>query len=128
VPISTVKRPYELLVRWKDGVIAGAHVGFELTTTEDDVILSTTPLPVMAVDLGQGAGFPLADILEQVQIDAIISMDAANASRAQAESQLSAAEAAIAELQAAATAAQNAIAVLTAKVAEIESAQAPQPE
>lgn len=74
-----------MLVRWKDGVLAGAHVGFEVTTSEDGAVLSTTPLPVMAVDIGQGVGFPLADILEQVQVDAITGKDAADAKCAVAE-------------------------------------------
>ena len=110
--ISTVKRPYEMLVRWKDGVIAGAHVGFELTTTENGVVLSTTPLDVMPVDIGQGAGFPLADILSQVQVDAITGKDAAEAKCAAAEADCAKHEATIA--------------ALTAKVAELESAIAAQ--
>jgi hypothetical protein len=98
--IATVKRPYELLVRWKDGFIAGAHVGFELTTSEDGVALSTTALPVMPVDIGQGVGFPLADILEQVQVDAITSRDSAEAKCAAAEADCAKHEAKIAELEA----------------------------
>lgn len=77
--IETVKRPYELLVRWREGKISGAHVGFELTATEDGKVLSTTPLPVMPVDIGQGVGFPLKDILEQIHVDAITGMDTAQA-------------------------------------------------
>jgi hypothetical protein len=74
--IETTKSPYEFLVRWREGKIAGAHVGFELTTKEDGVVISVTPLPVMAVNIGQGVGFPLADILEQLQIDALVARDA----------------------------------------------------
>ena len=77
--IETTKRPYEFLVRWREGKITGAHVGFELTATENGKVLSTAPLPVMPVDIGQGVGFPLADILAQIHIDALISVDAANA-------------------------------------------------
>lgn len=77
--IETVKRPYEFLVRWREGIISGAHVGFELTTTEGGEALSTTALPVMPVDIGQGIGFPLADILAQLQIGSIIAMDVAKA-------------------------------------------------
>ena len=77
--IETVKRPYELLVRWREGRISGAHMGFELTTTENGIVLSTSPLSVMSIDIGQGAGFPLADILAQVHTDALIQVDAANA-------------------------------------------------
>jgi hypothetical protein len=69
--METLKRPYEFLIRWKDGAISGAHVGYEVTVTEDGNVLSTTPLPVVPVDVGTGQGFPLADILCQVQIDAL---------------------------------------------------------
>jgi hypothetical protein len=99
--IATVKRPYELLVRWKDGVIAGAHVGFELTTSEDGVALSTTPLPVMAVDIGQGAGFPLADILAQIHVDAIAGFEAKAAECSQYEAKIAELEEKIAKLESA---------------------------
>ena len=75
--METVKRPYEFLVRWRDGVISGAHVGFEVTVTENNVVLSIEPLPVVAVDIGQGQGFPLTDILGQIQVDALKDRDAA---------------------------------------------------
>ena len=77
--IETVKRPYEFLARWREGKLTGAHVCFELTATEDGKVLSTTPLDATPVDIGQGIGFPLKDILEQLHIDAITQMDAANA-------------------------------------------------
>ena len=95
-----------MLVRWKDGVLAGAHVGFEVTASEDGAVLSTTPLPVMPVDIGQGVGFPLADILSQIQVDAITGKDAADAKCAVAEadcakhlSTIAALEAKVAELE-----------------------------
>jgi hypothetical protein len=78
--IATKKNAYEFLVRWNKGVITGASVGFEVTTTENGIVLSTTLLPVMAVDIGQGVGFPLADILSKIQIDALSGMAAAQAS------------------------------------------------
>src|SRR3990167_3682242 len=77
--IETVKRPYEFLARWREGELTGAHICFELTATEDGKVLSTTPLDAMPVDIGQGIGFPLADILGQLQIDAIEKMNTANA-------------------------------------------------
>lgn len=88
--IETVKRPYEFLVRWRDGVISGAHVGFEVTTTENGQVLSTTPLPVVAV--GDG-GFPLADILGQIQIDALKDREAAKAAQAVADANAATAQA-----------------------------------
>lgn len=92
--METVKRPYEFLARWKDGVLVGAHVGFEVTVTENGQVLSTTPLNVVPVDVGQGQGFPLADILGQLQIDALKDREAALAAKAQAESDKATAEAA----------------------------------
>lgn len=85
--METVKRPYEFLARWKDGVLVGAHVGFEVTVTENGQVLSTTPLNVLPVDIGQGQGFPLADILGQLQIDAMKDRDSALAAKAAAEAE-----------------------------------------
>ena len=85
--MEIVKRPYEFLVRWKDGVLVGAHVGFEVTVTENGQVLSTTPFNVVPVDVGQGQGFPLDDILEQLQIDAMKDRDSALAAKAEAEAQ-----------------------------------------
>lgn len=91
--METVKRPYEFLVRWKDGIISGAHVGFEVTVTENGQVISTTPLNVVSVDIGTGQGFPLADILGQIQVDALKDRDAALTAKSQAESAKAAAEA-----------------------------------
>jgi hypothetical protein len=87
--METLKRPYEFLIRWKDGAISGAHVGYEVTATEDGNVLSTTPLPVVPVDVGTGQGFPLAEILGQVQIDALKDRESALAAKAAAESEKS---------------------------------------
>lgn len=78
--LTTEKRPYEFLVRWRKGVISGAHVGFELTTLEDGKEINTTPLDVMAVDIGNGQGFPLKEILDQLHIDALSQIDTLNGS------------------------------------------------
>lgn len=90
--IETKKVPYELLARWdEDGKIKGAHVGFALVTNEDGKRLSWTPLDVMAVDIGQGKGFPLKDILDQVHTDALIDRDAAIADKTTADTEKQAA-------------------------------------
>lgn len=91
--METVKRPYEFLVRWKDGVISGAHVGFEVTVTENGQVLSTTPLNVVSVNVGTGEGFPLTDILGKIQVDALKDRDAALQAKSTAESAKAAAEA-----------------------------------
>lgn len=112
--IETVKRPYELLVRWRGGKISGAHVGFELTTTENGKVLSTTGLPVMPVDVGNGIGFPLADILAQVHTDALIQMETANAECKVATELCAKHEAALAAAQEAVAKHEVTIAALTA--------------
>ena len=126
--IETVKRPYEFLVRWRDGVISGAHVGFELTATENGKVLSTTPLPVVAV--GDG-GFPLSDILGQIQIDALKDRDVAQAEAKEKSDECAAHEKTIADLQeqlkeanATATKKDKEISDLRAKLDEAKSAQA----
>ena len=114
--LETTKRPYELLVRWREGKISGAHVGFEITTTEDGSVLSTTPLAVMPVDIGQGAGFPLADILAQVHTDALIQMDAAQATATEKATECDAHVATIAERDSTIAALKETISSLEAKV------------
>lgn len=118
--IETIKRPYEFLVRWREGQISGAHVGFELTASEDGKALPTTPLPVMPVDIGQGVGFPLADILEQLHIDAIASMDAAHAECKSKTEECAKHEATIAALQAEV----NELKIIMAKDADAQQTKA----
>ena len=69
----TEKRtPYELLFRWSnDGILQGAHIAFLDTVLKDGEILNQSQSPAQAVAIGEQAGFPLADILNQVQIDLI---------------------------------------------------------
>lgn len=75
-------KPYEFLVRWKkDGTISGAHVGFRTLTFKDGIEIADTPNNVMPVAVGEASGYPLTDILNQAQIDALVSFDAASAER-----------------------------------------------
>ena len=77
---TETKQPYELLVRWDHaGAIAGAHVGFRTITTKDGVVIADKPDDVMPVAVGGAAGYPLADILGQLQIDALARIDALTA-------------------------------------------------
>lgn len=82
---TVVTRPYELLVRWREGKISGAHVCFEDAIFEDGKETGTIPSHAMAVDIGSGKGFPLADILAQVNIDVLVSRDVALAEKRAAE-------------------------------------------
>lgn len=74
---TVVTRPYEFLVRWRDGVISGAHIGFEDSIVEDGKTVSVSPLPVVSVAVAGATGFPLNEILDQIHIDAINERDAA---------------------------------------------------
>ena len=66
---TETRTPYEFLVRWnKDGTIQGSHVGWLDTVKKDGEILTQTPSNVEAVGAD---GFPLNDILSQLQIDAL---------------------------------------------------------
>ena len=80
---TVVTRPYEFLVRWRNGAISGAHVGFEDAIVEDGNTVSTTPNPVTPVDIGQGNGFPLSDILGTIEIDALARVAALEAELAE---------------------------------------------
>ena len=76
------KKPYELLVRWgADGKLSGAHVGFITRTLKDGAEIAHTIEPVMPVAVGAATGFPLLEILQQVQVDAIVACDAAVAAK-----------------------------------------------
>ena len=75
-------QPYEFLIRWgKDGNIQGAHVGFRILTFRDGVEIADTPQPVMPVAIGVTQGYPLADILNKVQITALADREAVIADR-----------------------------------------------
>lgn len=70
--ITVEEWAYELTVRWRNNRLSGAHVGFELAQFKDGELTGVTPLPVMAVDIGSGKGFPLQDILTKLAADALI--------------------------------------------------------
>ncbi|MCY7272379.1 MAG: hypothetical protein LH702_01200 [Phormidesmis sp. CAN_BIN44] len=65
--------PNELLIRWNDeGVLQGAHVVFLGKVLDDQGnVLAAQPMPPQAIALGEGEGFPLAEILNQALIDAL---------------------------------------------------------
>ena len=69
-------RPYELLVRWGPGGIAGAHVQFIEEIVEDGAVLSAKPGDALPVSMGVEAGFPLQDVLSQQLVDAHSTIDA----------------------------------------------------
>ena len=65
---TEAKTPYEFLVRWdKDGIIAGAHVGFRTITRKDGAVIADTLDAVLPVAIGIKEGFPLAEIFALVE-------------------------------------------------------------
>lgn len=123
---TVIERPYEFLVRWKDGVISGAHVGFETAIIEDGKPDRIIPNDVQPVAIGKENGFPLDKIMDQLHIDAIAAMDDARAAQKVAEDAAQtakdAADKAIAEANAKADAAEQSLASF---VSTIEAQLAP---
>ena len=72
--LTEVLRPYEFLVRWdtKTGLLKASHVGYSTVLLRDGVFASEVVEPVRPVDT---PGFPLADILQQIQIDSLVLVD-----------------------------------------------------
>jgi len=79
--MQTAKHPYELLVRWdQDGTLTGAHVQWRHVFKDDDgAIVGEMIAAAEPVDVGAGKGFPLADVLEEVQADSLVALATANA-------------------------------------------------
>jgi len=90
--IERVQKPYEFLVRWTDGTVSGAHIGFVEQLIDNGKVLSQTPLPVQPVSLAGGAGFPLETVLSQLHISALAAVE-------ETQTELVAAKARIAELE-----------------------------
>lgn len=76
--MKKTKQPYEFLARWNadTGEFQGAHIGFIVTVIDDDgSVLSRQQLPVEPVSLAGETGFPIADVLGKIHIDAIARCD-----------------------------------------------------
>ncbi len=78
--IIKVQTPNEFLVRWSDaGQIQGAHIVFREAVIEDGTELTSRLLPAQPVALAGAAGFPLADVLAEVQASALATIEARDA-------------------------------------------------
>lgn len=67
------KTPYELLVRWNDaGVLVGAHVVYRESAVNNGVEISSKIGDALPLSVAGGIGFPLADILSAMHVDALI--------------------------------------------------------
>lgn len=89
--ITTETTPYELLFRWNDGALAGAHIQFVETIRKDGSVISQQVGHAQPVSMAGETGFPLADVLSTVQADAVAARDFAIAALAAKHAELAAA-------------------------------------
>ena len=87
--MQTTKHPYEFLVRWdRAGRLSGAHTQFRyVTVDENGSVLGELIGAAEAVGV---TGFPLSDILSQLQIAALTECEAMRAERDALAEQLNA--------------------------------------
>lgn len=80
---TETKTPYEFLVRFNEqGQIQGAHVGFLEKVLKDGELISTKIGDVIPVSIGLEQGFPLSEILNTIQIEALKNIEILNAEKA----------------------------------------------
>jgi hypothetical protein len=74
--MTTQTLPYEFLARWDDktGAFRGAHIQFIENVLDDGGNIVSQHLG-QARSVGDAKDFPLADILSQVQVDALAAFD-----------------------------------------------------
>ena len=94
--INETKQPYELLIRWNNGVITGAHVKYKTILDRDGVVFQETEGPALPVGTEE---YPLSDILTQMQIDALVSIDSLTAELTQAKTDADAKQTALDQAQ-----------------------------
>lgn len=80
--------PYEFLVRWENGSIAGAHIRFLERLVEDGTVISEQEGNAQPVSMSGGVGFPIADILSAIQSSALADLATAQAAKATSDAAL----------------------------------------
>jgi hypothetical protein len=78
--MGAMKKPYELLVRWdQNGTLHGAHMQWATVVSDDaGAVIGCYPGNVEPVAIAPSQpGFPLTDILSQVQADALTALTTA---------------------------------------------------
>jgi hypothetical protein len=74
--VTEIRIPYEFLARWDEsGALIGAHVCFRTRLVLDGSVVVDRIEPAVPVALGADAGYPLSDLLDQLQIDALLRAD-----------------------------------------------------
>jgi len=93
--ITKQTKPYEFLARWdhETGVFKGAHIQHYESVIEDGVLL--TGKAGRAMGVGEDLAFPLADIMSQVQADALAANAALQATLTERDATIATHEAAI---------------------------------
>lgn len=119
---QVISRPYEFLVRWREGKITGAHVCFEDAIIEDGKTVGTIPGNAQAVAVAGGNGFPLSDILEQIHVDALARADALEAEKKELSAEISGLNAALEGQKQILDQHENTIKTQIAELAELKAA------
>ena len=92
--MQTRQIPYEFMVRWdRDGRLAGAHVQFRyVTATDAGAFVGEFVGAAEPVAAAGASGFPLHDILPEVQAAALATLEAVTAERDALAARLAAVE------------------------------------
>ena len=70
--ITKSKTPHEFLIRWNEaGTLQGAHIAWREAIKENGAEISSKFLPPDPVSLAGESGFPLADVLTLVNVQAL---------------------------------------------------------
>ena len=78
--ILKTQTPHEFLIRWDDaGALKGAHIAFRESITEDGAEISSKFTAPQAVAMAGATGFPLADVIGLLSVDALAALDAKDA-------------------------------------------------
>ena len=90
--MQTTKHPYEFLARWdRSGRLSGAHAQFRyVTTAGDGSVIGEFAGAAEPVAIAGAAGFPLSDLLSEMQVAVIAELDAVRAERDTLAAQLAA--------------------------------------
>jgi hypothetical protein len=74
--VSEIRSPYEFLARWDEsGALVGAHVCFRTRVMVDGAVMLDRIEPAEPIARGAEACYPLSDLLEQLQLDALLRAD-----------------------------------------------------
>lgn len=73
--LTETRNPYEFLARWDHttGQFKGAHIQFYDAILKDGIMI--TGAPSRAFGVGEGMAFPLTEIMGQVTIDALVTIE-----------------------------------------------------